>query len=771
MNADKLVRQIAELLASGNGAEEQGSQLAGEYVRLCHEANQRLEQCAAMIAKGSDYQALQLAESEPVLLDLVATLSFAGTHDWIHFCEENHLSIPEQLDRQAVTTLNALYAKGVPTNHPLYKDYRAAVSSREDQRALQIIKTINRLNPSDTDARSEMRRLENKRFQTVRAELQSALHVNDEAGTVRTVSELESLTSKQKLAELPEYNRAVAIRKTVLRRNSIVEARQLVRGLAEQSNNGEWQATGEALGSIRALQSEHEFDLDPADEEVRTKAQTYYDQKRAAAIQTARFESALNGVGELLNQVEHSELSRAGRRLEAVEDSHLSLTKKWRDLESFGKPVPEDLRTRVRRVATHLQSEVDRLKRQKRIVISVACFVTASVLAVGAWFALGQFQARDYATQLSALIAARQVSATEKMMANVTSEHRRLASVPVLRAKLDEGETWSRNERRARQEVDQSLSELETAAQNNFEQWAPPEVAKHVESITDNIAALPDELRGEAEARFARSRNAAEGRLAAAREALQRELESLVTTMEAIAAKEMSFDKPLNEVQRALEEHKSDFARMTDLANPSTRTLRPSEALISRADVIQKRATGCEHELERIEKTREQLRAATTLKAYQTALEGYRDSLFLQSEEVRAARGLLSAFPKGEDLLREVLLPGDPVAFATVKNDGGKMMPTDVLPAELSKLQALRDDDSLRNIWSASLTDHEHSRASHQVYSEGEISPPVETPLGDRRTLTWKSNFYDPKRSPDNVKFEPGQFTLTIFPMGGKRGD
>jgi len=38
--------------------------LAAEYARLATEAGRRLESCATMMEKGSEYQALQLAETE-----------------------------------------------------------------------------------------------------------------------------------------------------------------------------------------------------------------------------------------------------------------------------------------------------------------------------------------------------------------------------------------------------------------------------------------------------------------------------------------------------------------------------------------------------------------------------------------------------------------------------------------------------------------------------------------------------------------------------------
>ena len=95
----KLIRQIRDALSKQDQNAPLES-LAADYVRLCHEANQRLESCAAMLGKGSEYQALQLAETEPALLDLIAVLSFAEAPEWADFCSENQFPVGLKIKSQ-----------------------------------------------------------------------------------------------------------------------------------------------------------------------------------------------------------------------------------------------------------------------------------------------------------------------------------------------------------------------------------------------------------------------------------------------------------------------------------------------------------------------------------------------------------------------------------------------------------------------------------------------------------------------------------------------
>jgi hypothetical protein len=731
--------------------------------------NQRLEQCAVMIEKGSDYQALQLAETEPELLDMAGQLAFSEMREWAEFCQQNQLSVPEKIDAKGVTILNELYSKGISANHPLYRDYRAAVSSRDDSRALQIIKTITRLNPSDANAKTELTRLENKNFQKVRGEMKSAVEQHDDVRVVGAVNEIERLAGPAKLSEVPEYPAALEIRKKLLCREAIEQTKQLLPRVEAARAAGDWQRTGEAVGRIRALQREHKFELTPDGESTCKAAQAYYEECHRLAVKAARFDEALSGLGETLNHLDNKRLSRSGRELTVLEDDYLTLTKRWRDVESFGKPVAEDLQTRVRRTATILKTEIDRVKRRRNILVGTTAAVIAVALAFGAWLVFQNLQARDYAGQLTSLMAARQVEPVEKLTANILQDRKRLTSVPALSAKIEEAQTWSRAERQKRADVDKLTSLLQNEADSHFANADPAELASQIEMLTQNIAGLAQDLQPQPSAILADLKDKADERFSSQRSTSEQAIEDSLQKLEPEVAQKLSFDLPIDVLATAVQQLDPELAKLGQLCNPSLAALRPSESLVTRAAILQKRLDSCKQELFRIQKIREQIGTATSLEAYRTALQGYQDSLLLQADEVQAARRLLVSFPKPDDVLMNLLMPGDPVGWAGVKNDGGTLMPGDVLPGELSDLLALRDDDNLRDIWEATVVDHEHSGATNLIYSQGEIKAPVESSVGDWNTLSWTGKFYDPHAEPEMVEFTQSEVKVAIFSMGGKR--
>ena len=228
----RLVRQIQAALEE-NAQEGVVEHLAVEYARLSSEAYKRLETCAAMLEKGSEYQVLQLAEAEPPLMDLIATLSFEQATVWADLCAERSLPCPEKFDAHLLQGLERVYAKGITPNHPLYRDYRAAVMSRNDAQAIQVIRSIARLSPEDANAKTEVQRLENKLFQLNLQNLRKIIGDRNPAEVMACLEEIERYAGSTRLEEISEVCEAVKIRRVEQQREAVFESGLLMEeGLA-----------------------------------------------------------------------------------------------------------------------------------------------------------------------------------------------------------------------------------------------------------------------------------------------------------------------------------------------------------------------------------------------------------------------------------------------------------------------------------------------------------------------------------------------------------
>lgn len=769
-SAERIVKQINEILTSQDReAQRSAASIASDYADLCHEANQRLAQCVSMIKKGSDYQALQLAEAEPSLLDLVGLLSFSKLKDWLEYCKTEQLAIPEKIDVDGVKVLNALYAKGISPNHPLYKDYRAAVSSRDDAKALHIIKSIVRLNPGDENAKQELARLENKLFQLRLKDLKAALATGVDRTIADSLEELERVAPASRLMELTEYGMAVQHRSALQRRAAEAQALLLINQLSMFQAEGNWRQVGEALSRISALEKNHQFTLPPENDVRRMEAESYFEENQKRFITATRFEEALQSLAEMVATVDSRFATRAGRKLEVMEEDYLVLNKRWRDVEAFGFPVAEDLQIQVRRVAGALKNEISRLKKGRQLTLGSVGLVAAVVLITSGWLVWDYIQAQSYRNELERLVSAKQLASTEKLIASLTRERAKLAETPILKAKITEAEAWAREQRENRQDLDRALSQLEEMTSQGFEHLELVPLLARMESLAQRISSLPEELGAPAARRLDEQRNRFDDYLNKQRVANQQELAKLIDTLESEAVPRLGLDRTSKELAEALVEYGPTLARISELCSPPAPALPLAESLKMRAAALLQRAESCRAEIDILKRGREEMLSATTLEAYKEALAPLRHSSLAQSDEVKAARRVLLSFPEPDSFLMSLLMPGDPVGWATLNNEKGKFIPGDVLPGEVSKLLALRDDENLRRIWEISVVNHENSAFNRTIYSREELGEPSSVGQTDRVRRTWVGVFYDPKKNPDVTHFAQYSYFTEVFPSGGKR--
>src|SRR5215469_12358287 len=160
LETERLIRKITDVLQQSGGPD--APRFAESYAAACHAVNLRLQQCEAMIRANDRHQAIQLAETDPNLLEFITLLEFRNAENWRSFCQQNALAVPERIDAEAIKALKQCYAQGISTDHPLYAAYRKAALTRNDQEALNTLRSITRLNATDSNATAELARLDAK---------------------------------------------------------------------------------------------------------------------------------------------------------------------------------------------------------------------------------------------------------------------------------------------------------------------------------------------------------------------------------------------------------------------------------------------------------------------------------------------------------------------------------------------------------------------------------------------------------------------------------
>lgn len=761
LSIKKLIKQIREGLA-GEVTVLTAEELATEYTRLAHEAAQRLEACAVMIDKGSDYQALQLAETEPALLDVLAALSFAEAPQWTAYCAVRSWPAAPRFDARAVIALDGLYARGITTQHPLYKDYRAAVTSRDDAHAIQIIRTIVRLNPDDANARAELQRLENKLFQHGMQELRAALAKGEHAAILAQVEELERLAPAARLEEQADYRQGREVRRLAKQRGAEVDAARLAAGLAEERAENNWRKAAGMILQIETLQADFGFVLGGTSAEQVAEARAWTEGERAEAEQAVKFLQAIQALGEYGSQIETRLLRRSTLTAPEAEQLYLDFNRRWKEVEHFGRSVPEEVVEQVRKVAAALRAELDRLQKRKRMVLGVSTAAASLAFGALAWFVIEAYRTQDYVQQLGVLKERGQVETAEKMIADLREERPHLTRRPVLQARLDSVENWVRDERARLTSVNEQIASLESSVKG-LSEGDPVAFNRQLAGVADAAEKLPEGLNGAPLARIVVLRNLLDADLATRRERLDAQAETELARLEEIAAKQLGYDQSKAALESALGEIEPKLAPMLSRIGSALPALELPAALAARATALRQRAETFRQELNLLRQTHEALLVARTLEEYRAALGGFKDSRLAQVPEVTQARQLLAVFPDPDAVLAALLIPGDPAGWLAAKNEGEKnpFIPDTVLPAEMTKLLALREDPYLHEIWQATLADLAKRGEKREIYARGEIKKNTPYDAGPGMVVSnWSGAFYDPAQRTEVPAFGPATYTF-----------
>ncbi len=295
MQLDRLLNRIRAALQDYASEFEQRA-LAAEYVEACAAAARRIEQIVPLIRSGQDYQALQIAEAPPPVLDVARQLSFAEVEAWRAFCQRRGLPVAPPFDERQVDLVNQLYGKTIGESHPLYRDYRQAMRTRQEEQALRVLQSILRVNPEDANAHAEVARLSRKLAEHKLAELAVALERND---TARLLGLMESLEADgwAALEQDAGWQRAVVVREQHQFENARARCQELAGALHQLRESAQWSESLPLLAEWDALRSQFSFTLAPETESLTDAVRTWSagllaEQRRAEEQQHAQRELA-----------------------------------------------------------------------------------------------------------------------------------------------------------------------------------------------------------------------------------------------------------------------------------------------------------------------------------------------------------------------------------------------------------------------------------------------------------------------------------------------
>ncbi len=729
------------------------------YAQFCTEAEQRLDRVAAMLEKGSDYQALQVAEEEPPLLDLVGTLSFGEEKNWQSFCELHGLKVAPRLNAKTVQSLEALYAKGISANHPLYKDFRAAVLSRDDDKSLKIVRTILKLNPKDDNAKKELLRIENKTLQEKIEELREALKTDDEEQIATLTEIIKASTTAAKLERVEAFQQGEGVRVALRSRQAEAKLPGLLRQMAVLKDEGNWQEVGRLLEDVNAMIKEHRLDPLPDDQASQRMAFSAYHQKESAADEKRRsFDRCLKGFVRYVEEIETRLLTGSGVTFDEIAERDETFVKRWKELEGFQLPVPNETLQRLRAAGQELRARLDRMQRARRLKNMA---LAASVLLVlGCLSAIGlhAWKAYSLTLELATYQNKGNCGAAEALILKLRREEELLLRWPYLQAKIGEVDGWTEQARTTEKQALAALDSLETTYQGDATSLPPATLVKQMEDAKGLVAQLVEDLAASPQNRLKALETKRDLYLAGSLKKMAAGAEAALHEIEAQTAEQLSHQKLAAQVAASCKEIDSKLRPLEQLLKPEAEALKLPADVEAKMTSQRRLLDSYTKDLEAFGGLREETAKAGTLDEYKAVLLKWQDIKFIEAAPASQA---LDALPTEKAFQSELLTHGDQSVLQAILDDKSSrhMSPDIPLESDQKAILSLMHDENLNEIFENTIAYYSSRKATSLYWSRGK---PSESTIGG--LVKWTGKFYEPESAKMAVLFIERSFGRVGYP-------
>jgi hypothetical protein len=168
--------------------------LASTYAEACVEINQRMGRCHRLLQQGLRSEAIQLAESEPKLLDSLAALDFPERADWDELVQIYELAPAPKLSIEQAQFLNEAYAQEDPLQDLLRMHRRLALQRAPLRSRIGVMRKLAAQDTNNTIWTDDLRTFEKARFRQIQSEAGLAAQSRNVATINQLLAEIEQQT-------------------------------------------------------------------------------------------------------------------------------------------------------------------------------------------------------------------------------------------------------------------------------------------------------------------------------------------------------------------------------------------------------------------------------------------------------------------------------------------------------------------------------------------------------------------------------------------------
>ena len=704
MNPSKLNELIDTIrsLLDGSPTSVAPATVAQEYARNCREVNERFARIGLMLAEGGEIQALQLAEQSPRVLDLAIGLSFGREGEWLEYCRNQNFEVAPVIDARTLDDLLEIQAKGVAPNHPLYRDYRAAVSSKNESKAFELIRVIHRLNPDDENAAREFKRLRRKQLTEVLGGIRDA-HANaDHQAVLSAMPKVEECGDPEEYEKLPEWREALAIRHRQRSDEARLRMPTLLENAQEQLRLGDWRAAALAHGEFTQLSEAFGTDGQaPGIIEQVKRLDGQLSHHRAEANRVAKAERLESELLQLAKGVE-ARAASTGLDPEFAAPLLMEIAFKSKQIADLHGEVPEPSRVSIEAARGMLSATIEgaRSSRRRKKVAVIAMVATLVLATTG--YAIAHNLASQSTQSLADLRAKQATAGLREVLNRLDGKEAVLLKFSALSTEAAEARQWLAKVDADSKGADQEILRLEKVREANFAGLSPTELQQKLDEVETMAAKLPEYQRQPAEARILVVRNDAvrdwKRRQAEADQKAGKVLDHWTLLLEKV-----DYETSVDVAKAAIKGYQADFVPLLPLAaQPDTKQalMRLPPATATRVNHASDALAEVANQVAKVETALAALEKASQPDDYRTALTALAGCRF---KEAALAKVALNNWPADEKLRAFLVFRNDLDAFRDAAN-GDSPFPDDPHPENATKqdreiIGELMEADTLNDLW------------------------------------------------------------------------
>lgn len=656
---------------------------AQEFTDWCIAVNNRIDLIMDMIKSNDPYQAMQLAQAEPPLMEMIGLITFKDLPAWRDLLEKQNLEKPPEIKKRALPMLNELFTQNNQHLGEYWENFNGWMIKGNSAEALNILHQILKIAPDDQNANDNLEALEKLDFKNRFERLEEALQANDRN---RVLSEVGGIWPLMKRFERTESQSRIWLQA------KCVEVDVWLGELMTHHANGEWQMALRYYREITKSITQNRLQL-PAEMQAKLEeAGNWAEGQEADSNEEREFNEHYHllqdwlGKAKLRNR-EPGLLDEKTCRLELNQ-----LCAAWDKCHQFSDRlvgrIDQGVANHYQQRTRALQARIDKFIFWRRVKIAAACSLFVIVLTIIFFRANKSRGERDFVQEIKTEMAATNVLATSNLVVKGELDY---PNPPENVSKaISDGREFITKEENKYKALDQLIKLLEE--RTNTLKVASMDVVTwdrffaDLQKATATLLEIAPDIKGPLDLRMAHVESAWKDFLA---EFIQKAEFEMKNKIDRITKDiEDGFWKPepdLTELKNLITDLESRLAKLNIYRNRPWTQVQISDELIAAYDNVVRKVQDRKTDLAKHNKAILELKATREIGDYRRILGDLKDANLLDSDERIDITITLTDLEDqyAEEILLKLVFEGSDAHYRAVREQQKELFPQKRIPLDV----------------------------------------------------------------------------------------